>query len=359
MRGSWVPAVVLSAVLLLGCGGGGGAETAGVDNAVLREIEAEEAAEARANAAAECPSSPGHDLAVALDDWETPEVAGIVMATKRGYFADAGLRVSALAPPGPGAVIPDVVAGYDAVGISHEPEAVLAREKGEPIVIVGSLVRKPTAAMIWLKRSRIDGIADLKGTAIAIPGLRFQERFLEKALATGGLTLDDVKVESVANATVSDLVSGRVDVIFGRSNLQGAELEARGLKPVVTPVQELGFPDYNETVLIAQADCVSKKPEVFRKFLSAVARGAAAALADPEGAAAALEAESEPNPETSRQAMKAQVEATFPLLSRNGYVSPRQAGALIDWMHEEGMVQRNVPVSQLLATPYQKASQSR
>jgi putative hydroxymethylpyrimidine transport system substrate-binding protein len=352
IRGSTLLAVGLAVVALAGCGGGGGTKTGGVDPAILKEIEAEEVAEAKAKAAEKCPATPGHKLDVALDDWETPETVGILTATKHGYFADSGLEVSALAPPEPGAVIPDVVAGYDALGVSHEPEAVLAREKGEPIVIVGSLVSQPTAAMIWLKRSHIKGIAGLKGKTVAIPGLPFQELFLEKALATGGLTLDDVKVESTANKTVSDLVSGRADAIFGRANLHGAELEARGLKPVIIPVQGLGFPGYNETVLIAQPDCVSENPEVFRKFLAAVARGTATAVADPEGAVNALEAEYETNPETSRKAMKAQVAATFPLLSKSGYVSPKQARALVDWMHEEEMIQRKVPVAQLLTNAY-------
>jgi putative hydroxymethylpyrimidine transport system substrate-binding protein len=358
VRGSQVLTVGLALVLLAGCGGGSGPETVGVDPAVLKEIEAEEAAEVKAKEAEKCPTLPGHELDVALDDWETPETVGILTAGKRGYFAESGLKVATLAPPRPGAVIPDVVAGADALGVSHEPEVVLAREEGEPIVIVGSLVQKPTAAMIWLKRSQIDGIADLKGKTIAIPGLPFQERFLERALASGGLTLEDVKVESAANEAVSDLVSGQADAIFGRSNLHGAELEARGLEPGVTPVQDLGFPGYDETVLIAQADCVSKRPEVFRKFLSAVARGTAAALEDPEGTVDALEAESEHNPETSRKAMKAQVKATFPLLSRNGYVSPAQARELVDWMREEGMIQRKVPVKTLLTNAYLPSSGS-
>ena len=349
ISGSCVLAVGLVTVLLGGCGGSGG-KTVGVDPAVIKEIEAEEAAEVKAKAAEKCPQSsrPARDLSVALDEWENPETAGILMANKRGYFADSGLEVNTLAPPGPTAVISDVVAGYDAVGISHLPEAVLAREEGEPIVIISSLISQPTAALIWLKQSKVNSIADLRGKTIAIPGLPFQERFLEKALAQDGLTLQDVKVESVANDVMADLVSGRADAIFAPSNLRGTELEARGLEPVIKRVQGFGIPAYNEIVLIAQADCVSKKPEVFRKFLAAVARGTAAAIEDPKGAVKALETEYETNPETGRKALEAQVKATFPLLSRSGHVSPGQARALIDWMHEEGMIEREVPVSMLL-----------
>lgn len=359
MRSAGILAVVgLVAVLLAGCGGGGGETTGGADPAVIKEIEAEEAAEVKAKAAEKCPGSSraAGDLDVALDDWETPETAGILMATKRGYFAKFGLKIFTLAPPGPGAVIPDVVSGADDLGISHEPEVVLAKEKGEPITIVGNLIPQPTAAMIWLKKSHIKGISDLKGKTIAIPGLAFQERFLGKVLATGGLTLEDVTVESVANEMVSDLVSGKADAIFGRSNLQGAELEARGLEPVITPVQDLGFPDYSETVLIAQADCVSKKPKLFRKFLSALASGTTAAVEDPEGAVNALETEYETNPETSRKAIKAQVEATFPLLSRSGFVDLAQARGLVNWMYKEEMTLSKVPAETLMTNLYLPAA---
>lgn len=353
-------AVMLAVVLLAGCGGGGGGETAHIDPAVLKEVEAEEAAaKAEAKAAKRCPEVPGHDLHVALDEWKTPEIAGILMATQRKDFADLGLKVSPLVAVGPTSVIPYVVKGVDDMGVSHEPDVVLAQAEGAPIVILGSLVPRPTAAVIWLKRSHINGIADLKGRTIAIPGLPFQEKFLEKMLARVGLTRRDVKVKSVGYKMVPDLLSGRVDAIFGRSNLQGAELEARGLEPVVTSVQGSGVPAYDEAVLIAHADCVAKRPKLFRKFMVAVGRGTAAAIEDPGGVMRALMSEFETNPETGRKAMKAEIRATIPLLSKSGSVSPAQVRSLVSWMQKEGMLQRQVPVSKLLTPAHPTSPQSR
>jgi putative hydroxymethylpyrimidine transport system substrate-binding protein len=337
IKGSQALAFLLAIAVSAGCGGGNG-----TDAAQVSAPEATGASSGAVVAGKRCPETPDRNLWVGLEDFETPEAAGILMAKKRGYFADSGLRVSLVPTPVPEYVIPDLTGGIESISLSHEPEAVLARDRGKPIVIVGSLVSKPTAALIWLKSAQIGGIADLKGKTIGVPGLPFQKRFLEKALASGGLTLADVKVESLG----------------ARSNLQGAELEARGLEPVVTPVQDLGIPAYDETVLIAEAACVSKKPEIFRKFLAAVARGTAAAVEDPEAALEALEAASQRNPETGREAMKAQVEATLPLLSRTGQVDPARARALVDWMHEEGMIQREVPVSELFANAHLPTSQS-
>ena len=355
-------ALAVAVVLLTGCGGSGtdSAETTAAEaeatTAAAGKTTAAEAEEATALLEEEtygvevghgCPARvhPVDDLYIALDDQETPEIAGILMATERGYFDHVGLEVTAFARPTPVSAIPGVADGFEDVGIAHEPEVVLAREKGAPIVILKSLIPQPTAALIWLKKSKIGGIADLKGKTIGIPGLPFQELFLRKALAHGGLAPDDVTVETVGNMPVHELINGHTDAILGRSNLEGAELKARGLDPVITPIRDLGIPAYDEFVLIARAECVSRRPWIFRDFLSALARGTAAAVKNPEAAVRALMAVQNAN---SRKAMKAQLKATLPLISKGGDVSRAQARHLEDWMYAEGMIKRKVRLGTLL-----------
>jgi putative hydroxymethylpyrimidine transport system substrate-binding protein len=293
------------------------------------------------------------EVNVSLDQWENPANAGIVLAETKGYFAKVGLEVTTFAPVRQGVVIEDVVIGADEFGISHLPQVVLAQEKGAPIVVVGSLVPKPTAAMIWLKKSHVGGIADLKGKTIAIPGLPFQKAFLQSVLAQGGLTLEDVKLKNVGYKLVPALVSGRADAIFGGSaNLEGVRLEKRGVEPVITSVQDLGIPDYDELVLIARSDLVSKEPQLVRAFDWAVGRGTAAAVADPKSAAIEIDESVESTPESSLGMTEAEGKATFPLLSKSGYVSPDQASQLVDWMYEEGMIKRKPPVSELLTNDF-------
>src|SRR6478752_4595307 len=119
----------------------------------------------------------------------------------------------------------------------------VAPGKQLPIVIIGSLISQPTAALIWAKESHINEIADLKGKTIAIPGLSFQRKFLEAALAQEGLAPGDVTIKAVGYKLVPALVSGQADAIFGGSgNPEGIELASRGVQPVVTSVQGLGVP---------------------------------------------------------------------------------------------------------------------
>lgn len=316
-------------VLVLGCGGG----------------------EASTTAAAHSETSPEpRQLKVTLDGWQGPENVGMLLARERGYFADLGPEPSIWSPAKPERPFDYVRYGTDDLGISHEPEVVLAQAKGRPAVILGSLISQPTAAMIWTKKSGIHDVSDLKGKTIAYPGLPFQEHFLEKVLATGGLTLEDVTLENVGYKLVPALVSGQADAIFGGSgNMEGAELESSGMQPVITPVQDFGIPAYDELVVIARESEVSEEPELMSNFMSAVARGTAAAAEDPKGVFDALSENSDANPETSGKALRAQIQATNPLFSEDGSVDPAQLESLVDWMYEEGMIEEKVPVEALLS----------
>lgn len=289
---------------------------------------------------------------IALDGWEGAETLGLVMAERYGLFHRSHLLVTTLAPATPALSIPDVLNGSDLIGVAHAPQAVIARAKGAPIVVIGSLVSQPTAAMIWLAKSNIETIADLKGKTIAIPGLSFQRDFLERVLSRGGLTLEDVNVIKVGDDLIPALVKGRADAIFGGSgNLDGADLQARGLEPVITPVKDLGIPAYEELVLVAREDQALEYPELMHDFTTAVSDGAAGAVHDPKQAIAALRGAGERNPEIGKKGRVAEVRKTVPLLSKSGHVSPVEMKRLIDWMYEREIIPSQVSVPELLAQP--------
>jgi ABC-type nitrate/sulfonate/bicarbonate transport system substrate-binding protein len=307
MRALRLLALGLLVALLAGCGGGGG-------DAGTTETRPERPPKLQ-------------DVNVTIDGVPGPESAGLFMAAERGYFEDQGLEVLLMAPSHPPRPLWYTANRTVDLAVSHEPQVVLSRKKGAPVVAVGSIVPRPTMAMIWLGKSRIERIADLRGKTIAYPGVLFQRKLLETVLAKAGLTLADVTLKRVDYDLVPALVSGRADAIFGGSwNVEGVELETRGLKPVIRPVTELGIPDYDELVVIGRTDRVAKDPEMFRRFLAAATRGAAAAAEDPEAATEAIATYASEYGDVNRKALQAGVEATLPLLSKTGRL--RQGGPL-------------------------------
>lgn len=299
-----------------------------------------------------CPP-PSRKWHVTVDGPEGATNIGIMTAKNRGFFSDVGLDVWVGSPEIPNRPVHYVADGTDALGLAQLPQVVIAKEKGLPIVAIGSVISEPTAAMIWLKKSKIQRISDLKGKTIAFPGIPFQERLLQAVLKRAGMTLEDVNLKPVAYGVVRVLLKGKVDAIFGGSeNVEGAVLKARGASPVIRRVQSLGVPGYDELVVIARSRCVARYPRLIRAFMSAVARGTQAAIKDPRRAVRLIERDPESMSGVSWRETESQVEATLPLLSRSGYIDPRRADDLVDWMSEHGLTREEPPVAGLISNGY-------
>jgi putative hydroxymethylpyrimidine transport system substrate-binding protein len=257
---------------------------------------------------------------------------------------------------GPGRPIAYVIRKVDKFGVTSLPQLVIAREEGQPVRAIASVVPQATIAMIWLKKSGIRDVRDLKGKTIAIPGLPFQEELLGAALKRAGLTRKDVQIKHVGYKLLPVLLAGRADAIFGADwNIEGAALEARHAAPVIRRAGALGIPNYDEMVLVAQDDSVSEEPKLIRDFLAAAAQGWAAAVGDPAATAKLIEESDESDPEATQATTEAEIEATLPLISKTGYLDPGRVERLERWMQEEGMIRQQRPVSDLLTDEYQPA----
>jgi putative hydroxymethylpyrimidine transport system substrate-binding protein len=289
-------------------------------------------------------------LSLTLDFYPNPDHAGIYMAQKLGYFREAGLDVSIQTPADPAAPIKLLAAGKTDLAISYEPEVMLAREQGLDVVAVGALVDRPLTSLIWLKKSGIKGVADLRGKTIATAGIPYQDAYLKTILARAKLTPADVKTVNVGYGLLPALVGGSAQAMLGGfSNVEGVDLRLRGRDPVVTPVDKLGVPTYDELVLVARRERLEEDPEAIRLFLAALARGTAAAIESPEATTKAL---LEANPNLDPKLTRAEVAATLPALSRRGTMNPAEWKAFIAWMRENGLISGSPTTAEVLSNEY-------
>jgi putative hydroxymethylpyrimidine transport system substrate-binding protein len=289
-------------------------------------------------------------LSLTLDFYPNPDHAGIYMADKLGYFAEAGLDVSIHTPSDPAAPIKQVAAGQTDLAISYEPEVLLAHEQGLDVVAVGAVVGRPLTSLIWLKKSGIDGVAGLRGKTIATAGIPYQDAYLKTILARAKLTPGDVDTVNVGYGLLPALVSGRAQAMLGGfSNVEGVDLRLRGKDPVVTPVDRLGVPTYDELVVVANRKKLEEDPERIRLFLAALARGTAAAMKSPEATTRALlAANSDLDPKLTR----AEVAATLPLLSKRGEMDTAEWKAFIAWMQRNGLISGRPSTGEVLSNEY-------
>jgi putative hydroxymethylpyrimidine transport system substrate-binding protein len=295
-------------------------------------------------------------FSLTLDFYPNPDHAGIYMAQKLGYFEEAGLDVSIDAPSDPAAPVKQVAAGHTDLAISYEPEVALAREQGLDVVAIAALVDRPLTSLIWLKQSGIKGVGDLKGKTIATAGIPYQDAFLKTILARANRTPDDVKSVNVGFGLLPALVGGSAQAMLGGySNVEGVDLRERGKAPVVTPVDKLGVPTYDELVFVADRGRLEEDPEKFRLFLAALQRGTEAAVENPGAATKAI---TEANPDLEPKLAAAEVEATLPLLGARtasrpyGYMDPKEWEAFAGWMRDNELIGSLPQASELLDDSY-------
>ncbi|MGN6258629.1 MAG: ABC transporter substrate-binding protein [Solirubrobacterales bacterium] len=295
-------------------------------------------------------------FSLTLDFYPNPDHAGIYMAQKLGYFEEAGLDVKITAPSDPSAPVKQVAAGRTDLAISYEPEVALAHEQGLPIVAVGALVNRPLTSLIWLKSSGIKGVGDLKGKTIATAGIPYQDAFLKTILARVNLSPEDVKSVNVGFGLLPALVGGSAQAMLGGyTNVEGIDLRERGKAPVVTPVDKLGVPTYDELVFVANRKTLEEDPQKFRLFLAALERGTKAAVENPGAATKAI---TEANPDLEPKLTAAEVKATLPLLGARtpnqpyGYMDPKQWETFVGWMRDNDLIESLPQTSELLDNSY-------
>ena len=300
--------------------------------------------------------SEAQPLSLTLDFYPNADHAGIYTAAKLGYFEEAGLDVSISTPSDPAAPLKLVAAGQSDLAISYEPEVALARDKGLDVVAIGALVNRPLTSLIWLGKSSIKGVPDLKGKTVATAGIPYQDAFLNTILSRAHVSPSTVKSVNVGFGLLPALLGGSAEAMLGGySNVEGVDLRERGKDPVVTPVDQLGVPTYDELVLVASRKALEAEPERFRLFLAALQRGTDAAVEQP---GVATEAVLEANHDLDPKLTAAEVKATLPLLAARtqgqpyGYMDPAEWKTFAGWMRDSGQISSLPTPEELLSDDY-------
>ncbi len=294
-------------------------------------------------------------LDLELDFYPNPDHSGIYEALRKGYFAGAGLDVAPHNPSDPSAPIKLVAAGHADLGISYEPEVLLARDQGLDVVAVGALVNRPLTSLISLRKANVKSVRDLKGKRVATAGIPYQAKFLQAILARAGLKPSDIKQVDVAEGLLPAILNGRVQAMFGGyPNVEGVELAQRGKQPRVVPANKLGVPPYDELVLVAQGKRLQDDPEPIRLFLAALERGTRTAQHDPQGVVKALQ---NANKGLDPKLTLAEVKRTLPLLEPQqgrpfAHMDPGEWRTFGGWMFDHDLLSARPDTATALSNDY-------
>jgi putative hydroxymethylpyrimidine transport system substrate-binding protein len=309
-----------------------------------------------AQAAALAPLQP---LEVMLDFTPSPEHAGLFLARERGAFEDARLNVELTAPPEPGGGLAALEAGDVDLAIAHQPELLLARDRGADLVAIGALVQAPLTAVVSSGDDAVRRTGQLRGQRIATAGLASQEALLRAILEQKGLPPDDVGITDVGFDLLDATVSDRFAAVFGATwNDEAVELERADRRPAALRIEQLGVPTYAELVFVVRAQDARERGPLLRRFMQGVAVGHRMLRADPDRGTAVLLRE---NRDLDRGATRASVRKTLPLFFPGqedapqdqerpfGFQDLEELNAFGRWMLANGLV-RLPPDARVAAT---------
>jgi putative hydroxymethylpyrimidine transport system substrate-binding protein len=223
-------------------------------------------------------------MKLALDWYPNSNHLGLFIAQEKGYFQQENLKVTLYTPVDPSTVLQTVGSGADDFGISYQPDVLLARAQGVPVVSVAALVQHPLNSVMALKSSGITRPRDLVGKKVGYPGIPTNEPLLATMLKTDGARgLQDVELVNVGFDLAPALISRRVDAVVGAYwTHESILLENQGHPVHIMRMEEWGVPDYYELVLVTNDRTINNRPEVITRFLRALRRGYEDAAQDPQ-----------------------------------------------------------------------------
>ncbi|SFS21938.1 ABC transporter substrate-binding protein [Yoonia litorea] len=274
-------------------------------------------------------------------DWkfEGPS-APYFLAIDSGLFAEQGLDVSISEGNGSLDAIPKVATGAFPIGFADINSLMrfLDQNPDAPVKAVMMVYDKPPFAIVGRKSLGVEAPADLEGRVLGAPPPDGAWAQFPIFAAENNLNVDAITVEPVGFPTREPMLAeGQVAAVTGFSfsstlNLKRLGVEADDISVIL--MADHGVQLYGNAIIV-NTDFAAENPEVVTGFLTAVAAGWKAAIADP---ATAVESLIERNPaadaglETERlqMAIDANVLTDFVMENGMGSVDADRMAAAIE-----------------------------
>ncbi len=223
------------------------------------------------------------------------QFAPVYMALERGYFAEAGVDV--VLEYGDENVGAERLAVNDLqFGIISGEQVILARAGGRPLVYVFEWWQRFPVAIVAPVSSGITSPADLAGRTVGVPG-RFGASWsgLRALLAASGLAETDLQIEEIGFNAPAMICADRVEAAVVYVANEPVQIADQCTDVTIIEISPLA--DLVANGLVTNEQTIADDPDLVRGMVSALSRGLADTLADPD---AALEA-SRPYVETLPQ----------------------------------------------------------
>ena len=296
---------------------------------------------------------PITEIRLALDWYPNANHAGIFIAQEKKYFLKEGLKVEIYTPSDPSTVLQTVGAGNDEFGISYQPDLILARDKGIPVISVGAIVQHPLNVVMFLKEKQIKSPKDLKGKKIAYPGIPLNEAILDTMLKFDGLSgIEDVEMINTGWDLVPPVIGKKVDACIGCYISHETIMATNEGYPVeVMHFTDWGVPDYYELILVTGDKYLKENKDVIRRFTKALQQGYEDAMKSPDDAIKILSLNNEIDLEIETPGIKI-LQDFWDDGDGFGFQSSSKWSKFILWMKGKDLIDNNILVESVFSNQF-------
>ncbi len=220
-------------------------------------------------------------VTVVLDWFVNPDHGPLYVAFEKGFFSQRGLDVEFHVPSNPNDPPKFAAAKKADIAVSYQPQHHLHVDQGLPLVRFATLVATPLNTLVVLADSDIMNIADLKGKTVGYSIGGFETVLLKVMLERQGLSMENIKLVNVNFSLSPSLLTGATDAVIGAfRNFELNQMDIEGRPGRAFYIEEHGIPTYDELILVAHRDYVTK-PKL-RKFVDALEAGVQFMVNHPE-----------------------------------------------------------------------------
>ena len=296
------------------------------------------------------------DFDIVLDWYPNAVHSFIYVGIEKGYYAEEGLNVNVQFPSNTNDAISLTAAGKADAGLYYQPNIIsTAANQDIPVKVLGTVVQHPLNIIMSLRESNINGPEDLAGKVIGYPGTTDNEIFVKAMMEHVGLSYEDTTMQDVGFDLNTALITGNVEAIAGGYiNHEYPTLLQEGYDVTYFNFTEGGVPDYEELVLVTGEKQLKEESDKLAAFVRASERAFEDVKEDPQAALdILLSNQDDANYPLDPEIEKASMDILLPLMYCDEQdfltVNEQSWQDTIDWLTEQGLLQKEITVDELVA----------
>jgi putative hydroxymethylpyrimidine transport system substrate-binding protein len=284
-------------------------------------------------------------------DWYPNAVHSFLYAAQaNGYFKEQGLDVDIKMPADTNDPLKLVAAGQVDMALSYEPEVLVARGENIPVQSFGAVVRHPLNYLMVPANGPIKSPKDLSGKTVGYPSIPLDEAIVDTMVKSAGGNPQQVKMQDVGFNLIPTMATNKADALIGgyinheKLLLEKQSHPMRTFKPT-----DYGVPDYYELVLVGNQKQMKEKPDVFKKFMTAAAKGQKYVQGHPDKGLSTLMQHEDKSSPLDKDVETKSLQILLPLMDAKdkpfGYQDPTSWEKVAKWLYDNKIVKTPIKAS--------------